>query len=35
MFFRLSTPVPMDDLYGAGVGDTFQGQTDPIPHRRR
>jgi deoxycytidine triphosphate deaminase len=34
MFFRLSTPVPESDLYGTSTSDTFQGQTDPIPHRR-
>lgn len=33
MFFQLSTPVPETDLYGTGVNDTFQGQTDPIPRR--
>lgn len=35
MFFRLSTPVPAADLYGTSASDTFQGQTDPIPHRRQ
>ena len=35
MFFRLSTAVPEADLYGASEKDTFQGQSDPIPHRRK
>ena len=27
--------LPEADLYGASEKDTFQGQTDPIPHRRK
>jgi hypothetical protein len=34
MLFRLSTPVPESDLYGTNAEDLFQGQTDPIPHKR-
>lgn len=33
ILLRLSTPLGEDDLYGRGAGDTFQGQTEPIPHR--
>jgi dCTP deaminase len=35
MFFRVSTPVAEADLYGTSEKDTFQGQSDPIPRRRR
>jgi dCTP deaminase len=34
MFFKLSTPVPEEDLYGVSERDTFQGQTEPIPRRK-
>lgn len=34
MFFELSTTISEADVYGSSKGDTFQGQTDPIPHRK-
>jgi len=34
MLFRLSTPLHELELYGSGAQDSFQYQTDPIPHRR-
>jgi dCTP deaminase len=35
MFFRVSTPLPENELYGSSEGDIFQYQSDPIPHRQR
>jgi dCTP deaminase len=34
MLLKISSPLGKGELYGAGVQDTFQYQTDPIPHRR-
>lgn len=34
MLLRISSPLEAGDLYGASPSDVFQGQTDPIPHRR-
>ncbi|HYM61011.1 MAG TPA: dCTP deaminase [Thermoanaerobaculia bacterium] len=34
MLFKLSTPVPKSDLYGMSDKDLFQGQSDPIPHKK-
>jgi hypothetical protein len=34
MLFRLSTPLADDELYGAGEGDIFQYQDEPIPRRK-
>lgn len=33
MFFRVSSPLPKDKLYGTGDDDIFQYQSDPIPHK--
>ncbi len=33
ILIRISTPLGESELYGAGTQDTFQGQTDPIPHK--
>jgi dCTP deaminase len=35
MLLRLSTPIIAEELYGTGPQDTFQGQTDPIPHKTK
>jgi len=35
MLLRLSNPLGDEELYGTGDQDTFQGQTDPIPHKGR
>ena len=34
MLLKISTPLEETALYGAGKQDTFQYQTDPIPHIR-
>jgi hypothetical protein len=34
ILLRVSTPLREEDLYGRAGHDVFQGQTDPIPHRR-
>ena len=31
ILMRLSTPLPAEETYGAGSGDVFQYQSDPIP----
>jgi hypothetical protein len=33
MFFKVSSPLTKEELYGSGEGDIFQYQSDPIPHR--
>lgn len=33
MLLRVSTPLSMQELYGKGAHDAFQGQTSPIPHK--
>jgi hypothetical protein len=35
MFFRISSPLDAEELYGTGERDVFQYQTDPIPRRPR
>jgi dCTP deaminase len=35
MLLRISTPLEETELYGAGEQDTFQYQTDPIPHKQK
>ena len=35
ILMRLTTRLPAEDLYGAGPGDAFQYQTEPIPRGRR
>jgi len=34
MLFTVSTPLAQSELYGAREGDTFQGQTEPIPRKK-
>ena len=31
MFFKLTTPVAENGLYGTDTADRFQGQTGPLP----
>ena len=35
MLLRLTSPLADADLYGQAPGDTFQGQTEPIPRRKQ
>jgi dCTP deaminase len=35
MLLKISSPLPDTELYGTGRQDSFQYQTDPIPHQRK
>lgn len=34
ILFRISSPLPADELYGSADNDVFQYQKDPIPYRQ-
>ena len=34
ILLKISTPLQDSEIYGTGKQDSFQYQTDPIPHRR-
>jgi hypothetical protein len=35
ILFKITTPLAENEAYGTSAGDTFQGQTSPIPRKQK